>query len=341
MSTHYQPTDLEVRQRIEGIGTDITVKDVKNVPNNHDDYQYQMAFKFQLMAAGRISEISGNYAPRGVDAFEVDFDLGKQLTDPVIVDGGVMYKEVEVNEKAVMFVLKTAKRKGKLRACALPVDPKYEPWAKEIYDYFEDYGQKKPFQFDERLDHSKTYAMNYAKQIFKGFEWPMIPYTVSVDKVFPEDAIKADRVNDKNQQVWLVELDEDDANWLVRNKDGSFKTTEKIYKRWKPFTSHCLRKRRTITLKTFYKFDGFALAAYGGWTEKSQVDALPGALKHYLEIDIQSSPDAFYILKDDLASTYFPNLIKPFDDLIKRDRKRLDIRAKLSSSGTGLPVIIP
>jgi len=315
MAINSQPTDLEVREIIESIGDKITVRDVSNVPNHHDDYQYQMAFKFQLMAAGRISEVAGKYAPRGIDAYEVEFEVGDK------------------EHESIMFVLKTAKRKGKLRACALPLDPEYEPWAKELAEYFEDAGAKLPFRFDKNIESSKSYAMNFAKHVFDGFMWNMIPYTVSVDKVFPEESVKADRINDKNQQVWLVELDEDDANWLVRNKDGSFKTTEKVYKRWKPFTSHALRKRRTITLKTFYKFDGFDLAAYGGWTEKSQVDALPGAMKHYLDIDVQSSPDAFYILKDDLASTYFPKLLKPYEALIKRDRKRLDVRAKMFASG--------
>ena len=324
MEVHRQPTDLEIRECIEGIGDVITVQDVKNVPNHHDDYQYKMCFKFQLLAAGRIAEIAGKYAPRGIDAYEVDFTIGTETVDDI---------EEDIIESSIMVVLKTAKRSGRLRACALPLDPKYEPWAKEIAEYFEDAGEKRPFQFDKKLESSKSYAMNYAKHIFDGFEWNMIPYTISVDADFPPEAIKADRINDKNQQVWLVELDEDNGEWLRRNKDGSFKTTAKVEKRWKPFTSHALRKRRAITLKTFYKFDGFDLAAYAGWTEKSQVDALPGATKHYLDIDVQSSPDAFYILKDDLASTYFPKLLKPYSALVKRDKKRLKMHAKLSARG--------
>ena len=313
MATHIQPTDFEIRERIESIGKEISVRDVNNVPNTHDDYKYQMAFKFQLLAAGRISEVAGKYAPKGVDAYDVSFDVNSE--------------EVP----AVMFVLRTAKRKGKLRACALPLDSKYEPWAQELYTYFEEYGGKLPFQFDPNIESSKSYAMNFAKHVFKGFEWPMIEYTNSVDIDYSENQILANRINDKNEEVWLVEIDDDNAEWLKKNRDGTFKGTVKIPKRWKQFTSHALRKRRTITLKTFYKFDGFDLAAYGGWTEKSQVDALPGAMKHYLEIDIQSSPDAFYILKDDLASTYFPKLLKPYMDLIKRDKKRLSVREKMSA----------
>ena len=332
MTFHIQPTELEVRGRIESIGTDISCRDMKNVPNSHDDYQYQMAFKFQLMAAGRVSEVAGKYAPMGVDAYEVEFPIGTKRVDE---------EEIEIMEDAIMFVLKTAKRRGKLRACALPIDPKYEPWTKELYEYFEECGAKRPFQFDEKLDNSKSYAMNYAKAVFAGMEWPMAEYTVSVDKEFSEEQVLANRINDKNEEVWLVEIGDDDANWLRKNKDGTFKTTEKVPKRWKVFTSHALRKRRTITLKSFYKFDGFDLAAYGGWTEKSQVDALPGALKFYLEIDIQSSPDAFYILKDDLASTYFPKLLKTYDSLVKRDRKRLAVREKMFASRAELQGDVP
>ena len=116
MEKHMLPTDAQVRERIMAIGRDWEVGDIKEIPKSHDSEQYRINFMFQLMSAGRISEVCGQYAPKGTDARIVDLPINGDF------------------HEAVLFVVKTAKRKGKLRVAALPLEPKYEPWAQEILD---------------------------------------------------------------------------------------------------------------------------------------------------------------------------------------------------------------
>ena len=108
-----EPTVLEVRNRIEDIEDDI----------------YRHAFMYQFLIGGEPSEACGKYAPNGNDAFKVDF----------IVRGK--------NFPAIAFVVKTARREGIHRICALPLDPKFEPWAQPVFDWFKKHGEKMPFEF--------------------------------------------------------------------------------------------------------------------------------------------------------------------------------------------------
>lgn len=89
-----QPTDREIRDRIE----------------SEKDKQYRMLYKYQYEILGRISEVAGKYMPHKEDHIIID------------VEG----------EEFVMFVVKTAKRDAYLRPCARPLNPKYDPWSKEL-----------------------------------------------------------------------------------------------------------------------------------------------------------------------------------------------------------------
>ena len=62
MMSHHQPTEAEVRTRIESI----------------KDEKYRHAFMYQLLICGRISEVCGKYAPRGTDAIETIFTVERQ-----------------------------------------------------------------------------------------------------------------------------------------------------------------------------------------------------------------------------------------------------------------------
>ena len=57
--SHHQPTDQQIRQRILEI----------------DDEHYRLAFMYQLLICGRISEICGKYAPRGTDVIKTSFEV--------------------------------------------------------------------------------------------------------------------------------------------------------------------------------------------------------------------------------------------------------------------------
>jgi len=290
MSQHHAPSYLDIRDRIEAIGRDYDINEVKHIPRNSDSEQYRMAFKYQLLVAGRISEVCGKYAPKGIEVYEVNLS----------------------NEDAAMFVVKTAKRKGKLRAAALPLDPKYEPWTKGVLEYFQDAGEKQPFMFNSTPKHSIRYAQWAAAKVFDGLEWPMKNYTTSVLQPIENFEVLANRINDKNKEVCLIELDEDTAKWVPKVGDN-LRVPLPVPPRWKPFRSHGLRKRREITNKFFYKMDIFQRAAFGGWTETSRVETTSGAMEHYDYLDLTEFAESYDILVD-LANMYFEKMLKPFSE---------------------------
>lgn len=124
--------------------------------------------RFSLMAvylwAARVCEVvavaSGSdtttpYGPRGTDVSEVTFDSNGTL------------------QKAAIFQLKTAKRKGKEKFIALPLDPKYEPWAQPLLDYFKAKGNEPVFPFTRQTVGS------YASKAFAGLTYEIEPWNVN------------------------------------------------------------------------------------------------------------------------------------------------------------------
>jgi len=161
---------------------------------------------------------------------------------------------------------------------------------------------------------SKRYMMWTARRAFDGLEWPMVEYTKKVTIPYTQDQVLKTRYDDLMYPEYLVELESGKRSWTSSTEHAY--DTVKVYDRWKPVTSHVMRKRRSRTLFVDYQFDGFDLAAYGGWTEKSQVDAMPGALKSYLHSDIQSAKENIGLLKK-IAIRYFPKLLIPYEEIIK------------------------
>lgn len=289
MMSYHQPTEAEVRTRIESI----------------KDEKYRHAFMYQLLICGRISEVCGKYAPRGTDAIETIFTVERQKE--IELDGRKVTIIEKENVPFVLFVVKTAKRKGKLRPCALPVNPNYEPWTQPLLDYFKKAGDDYPFMFHDKFEHSIRYAQWEAERTFDDWMWPMAEYTKTIEIPYTQDMVIATRHGDTGYEEFLVELSDGKRYWTYSKK--FVKEPEKVLSRWKPMRSHALRKRRSLTLKMDYGFDPFDLSAFGGWTEKSQVDAMPGALKYYLHMDIQSSEEGVKILKQ-MANRYVAKLCK-------------------------------
>ena len=137
------PSDSEVRKKIESI------KDEKD----------RNAFRYQYLIAGRISEVCGKYAPLGSEAYQTDFEINGE------------------NVPAVIFAVKTAKRKGIIRPIALPIESKYEPWTEPVFEYFQQYPDSHPFEFHKRW--SVRYAQWKAEEYFKGLQWRLKEYTNS------------------------------------------------------------------------------------------------------------------------------------------------------------------
>ena len=84
---------------------------------------------------------------------------------------------------------------------------------------------------------------------------------------------------------------------------------DEVLARWKPFRSHCLRKRRIVTLTMDHEFDGIDAAYFGGWTESGRDKTIPVALKHYLHMDLGSAEESLDLLKK-MSKRYFYKLCK-------------------------------
>ena len=122
--------------------------------------------KYSLMAAylfcARVSEIVGTKCPsdvgttpRGVTGASLEYDtvaLGEQ--------------EIE----AAVFTVRTAKRDGKIRKVALPLNPKYEPFTKPLTTYFEGFDNTFVFPFNRQVMHT------YARKLFTRLTYKIESY---------------------------------------------------------------------------------------------------------------------------------------------------------------------
>lgn len=303
------PTDAVVRQKIMNIGNAFDVTEIPEISSNQDSRSYRFAFMYQLMVAGRISEVCGKYAPKGNDVYEIEVEVPKhpQLTEMLNLD----FQVEMIKVPAAMFVVKTAKRKGKLRACAVPLDPKYEPWARPLLDYFKDAGGDYPFMFQERPQHSIRYAQWVAATAFDGLYWPMKEYSRPIEVEIDQSQIVREAVNQANNEVYLIEQEDGMRAWFTKIREGVVRDHVPVGERWNPFRSHALRKRKNITNKYFYMFDGFQRAAYGGWTEKSRVESMPQAESHYSHLDLRQM-SANTIMLERMVAMYFSKLLRPY-----------------------------
>lgn len=123
--------------------------------------------KFCLMAAysfcGRVSEVIGKTSPSDLAKTKARGPTGKD----VILD---IYELGPIKEEVAIFTVRTAKRGGKKRNVALPLDPKYEPWTEQLYSYFQEFKNDKVFPF------TRQKACAYAREIFEGLSYEIDDY---------------------------------------------------------------------------------------------------------------------------------------------------------------------
>lgn len=140
--------------------------DVKIIRNRIKKASPQEA-KYALMSAylfcGRASEIISRKCPsdlhttaRGLKGSDLDFDN---------------FAIGDINEEAAIFTLRTAKRGGKIRKIALPLNQKYEPFTKELVGYYEKFGNTPVFNFTRQV------LYNYASELFRGLTYYIEAYT--------------------------------------------------------------------------------------------------------------------------------------------------------------------
>ena len=251
------PTTLEIRDRIHEIGRSVHPTEDRRVAKDIDEYQIQMALKYQYIVAGRVSEIAGKYQPKSNLGYAIDIE----------------------GEESLLLPVKTAKRKTaegwSLRGPSIPLDDKYEPWAEELYEYLQD--NKWPYKFADKDSSSKRILEAAAASAFEGFNWLLKP--------------SSDRAS-----------------------------------KWVPFTSHSLRRLRSVTLYALYNLNPFDLLYYGGW-EDARMTKIPGGMAHYLYVEMDQSPFSLYLLAK-FANNYLLKLCKPFKEIHSMDFSTLLTRSQ-------------
>lgn len=147
---------------------DLTLPEVNTVRQRIETATKEEA-KFCLMAAylfcARVSEIIGSTntydtshnqtlarGPTGNDVKLETFELG------------------DIKTEAVVFTVRTAKRDGKIRKIALPLNKEYEPWTEQLYNYYCDHENDKVFPF------TRQKAWEYAQKTFSGLSYPIEKY---------------------------------------------------------------------------------------------------------------------------------------------------------------------
>ena len=273
MSEDELPSTTEIRRRIDAI-----------LVKSTDDFVYQNAFRFSFLGATRLSEIAGDYAPRGNDAHRVDIK-------------GV---------PAVLFVQKTARRKGKIRPIALPLDPKIEPWAEPLASFFEEHPNENPFTLPNAPKSTKRYLQYKSEKVFKGLEWPVEQYSKTVYKPTDANKIIKERLTGGATE-YLVEYEDEERHWVTNPKVTKGTVIREAEPR--PFSLQSLRHLRIRELKLFYQFSDDEIKQYTGLTRVGRDSPTSRTLDRYSYLEPSEGSSQLQNLVS-VASGYFEKLIK-------------------------------
>lgn len=127
-------------------------------------------FKYVLMdvylKAGRICESVARKVPQ---------DKTTTPYGPVGIDANL--EDIDGHE-AVVLTVHTAKRKGIERIVAVPTE--FEPWAKPLYNYYKQYGNKPVFNL------TRQWVWVRAKTLFEGHTYPIMSYKICKDNTLLE-----------------------------------------------------------------------------------------------------------------------------------------------------------
>lgn len=240
----------------------------------------RMFYKCLLTSGGRSAEFAGvnctaekaygtvgkgfawlsEYRPKSLRDEERDERTKKILSDSSLSPGQVLVlmNMPPTPVKVAIFRIPIAKKKrlqGEpiiYRTVAIPYEKKYEPWAEEIYNYYQQRGNE--LLFPNNRKHYLDYIR--MKGIFKHFTYPVERYTIRevIGKIEVAD------IPNKITGNPLIEYKKSDKTGL----SAKYTHTPKHYH---PFKLHGLRHVRTQELNNFYEIkDTLALCSFIGWS---------------------------------------------------------------------------
>lgn len=224
MTTETFPSVVEIRKRIDTIPK-----------NTKHGIIYQNAFRYLYLIAGRVSEVVGKYSPLGEDALKTQID-------------GI---------DAVIFPVKTARKKGSRRPVAIPLSPYYEKWAGDLYEWFKVHGGTNPFG----VLTSRSYQ-RMASIVFKDIKWPVEDYHKTIRTQSGDSRVIYERPAENGETEYLVEYRDLERRWV---KDPRTKAVTIVRERhWNNFSLQSLRHQRIRELKYNYGFTENEIKTYTG-----------------------------------------------------------------------------
>ena len=148
-----------------------TVHEVRNRIENVNEPRYRYGLMAAYLFDARISEIVGGACPGDNHGKEVA--RGPRGTDARLENYVFAGNEIP----CVIFSVQTAKRGGKRRSIALPLEPQYEPWTKTVFGYYQQAESRPVFPY------TRQQIWSYVKQekMFEGLTYPIEKYTVRED----------------------------------------------------------------------------------------------------------------------------------------------------------------
>ncbi len=208
----------------------------------------------------------------------------------------------KIREEALVLSIVTEKREGFNRQAAIPFNPDYEHWSKQIYDYITSRQEKGPLpnlkKLAEQLGNGKPKSVisilqtkeaesiieNYepifpfrrqeilpiANRHFEGFTYPIAQYNKKI----------GEKTDVKGKVVGIYET---------------------IPEHQKRFGDHALRHLRATELKTYFLIEGATLSKFMGWTTSSRTGESAGG---------SSAMESRYVTEAWREAGYFSRLLR-------------------------------
>lgn len=204
------------------------------------------------------------YHPKTISPQEQTERLTQLATDPNTNIAQIMSALLQPPKpiKAAIFKIPIAKKhllKGEsvvYRHTALPLDPKYEPWAQEILEYYQQRGKEPLFP------NNRKHYLDYLKQrgIFKNFTYPVERYTLRTGTLGKIEIVP--------ENTEFRTYKRSDKTGIVHQYDT---TPQHLHK----FKLHGLRHVRTKELNDYYEIkDTLALCSFIGWAPARGANAM-------------------------------------------------------------------
>ena len=215
------PTVESIRTRIESIELE----------------EARFCLMTEFLFCGRVSEVVGVTAPS---------DLGKTLArGPKGTDVKLDVFELgPMREEAAIFTCATAKRGGIERKIAIPMNPIYEPWTKQIYEYFKLHQNKHVFPI------TRQKAYEYAQDAFEELEYPIEQYKIGEERIkrhfrkFRTQALRHARATELIEYYGFDGFDLSIyGGWTMKSAIGVGSLSRYAHLQWRKYFPKLLKER--------------------------------------------------------------------------------------------------